>query len=217
MKAICKYISLLFIALILTSCAMKQEETSSLPYYNGPDFTPVWLMEDQAVPDSIHRVDDFSFTDQNGLTITKDTYAGKIYAANFFFASCPSICPVMTKNLKTVEDEFINDDDFMLISHSVTPEIDSVPILKSFSETYNVNDSKWHFVTGDKAEIYNLAWYSYFADEEPGFSEDSSEFIHSEHVLLVDTEGYVRGVYNGTLPLDMKRMIDDINILKEEQ
>lgn len=122
----------------------------------------------------------------------------------------------MTRNLKSVEQEFINDDDFMLISHSVTPEIDSVPILKSFTETYIINDSKWHFVTGNKAEIYNLAWYSYFADEEPGFSQDSSEFIHSEHVLLVDKDGYVRGAYNGTLPLDMERMIEDINILKED-
>ena len=214
MKALCKYISLvLFVFLI--GCSQKQQ-SYELPFYNSSDFTPVWVLEGESIPDTIHKVDAFSFTDQNGNTITNSTYEGKIYAANFFFTSCPSICPVMTNNILKVEEKFESDDDVMFISHSVTPDIDSVARLKTFSKTYNIDNSKWHLVTGDKAEIYNLAWYSYFADEDPGFSEDSSEFIHSEHVLLVDKNGYIRGVYNGTLELEMQRMSDDISLLKQE-
>lgn len=204
------------IGLIMSGCSLKFAEETSLPYYNGADFTPIWITPGESIPDSIHRVDAFSFTDQNGKTITNKEYIGKIYAANFFFTSCPSICPIMTKNLRKVEDTFKNDEDIMFISYSVTPDIDSTTRLKIFADTYGIDDSKWHLVTGDKAEIYNLAWYSFFADENPGFSRDSSEFIHSEHVLLVDKSGYIRGVYNGTLPLDMERMTADINILKEE-
>lgn len=214
MKALCKYISI-FAVLFLMGCGNSQQ-TYELPFYNGSDFTPYWVLQGESIPDSIHSVDEFSLTDQNGETITNENYEGKIYAANFFFTSCPGICPVMTKNLKNVQDEFENDDDVMFISHSVTPDIDSVSRLKTFAETYGIDDSKWHLVTGDKAEIYNLAWYSYFADEDPGFSQDSSEFIHSEHVLLVDKKGYIRGVYKGTLELEMQRMEDDIRILEKE-
>jgi protein SCO1/2 len=214
MKALCKYISIAIIVLFI-GCTEKQQ-SYELPFYNGADFTPVWVLKGESIPDSIHKVDVFSFTDQNGETITNETYEDKIYAANFFFTSCPSICPVMTNNILQVEKEFKGDDDIMFISHSVTPDIDSVARLKTFSETYDIDDSKWHLVTGSKADIYNLAWYSYFADEDPGFSQDSSEFIHSEHILLVDKSGYVRGVYNGTLELEMERLSDDINILKRE-
>ena len=217
MKTLCKYILIALAVISVSGCGMKEEEsTSTLPYYNGSDFTPIWIAPGESVPDSIHKVDQFSFIDQNGETVTNETYEGKIYAANFFFTSCPSICPVMTKNLKTVEDEFADDDEVMFISHSVTPDIDSVERLRQFADTYGIDDSKWHMVTGDKADIYNLAWYSYFADENPGFSEDSSEFIHSEHVLLVDQNGYIRGVYKGTLELEMQRMSDDIAILESE-
>ena len=104
-----------------------------------------------------HKIDNFSLVNQNNEIITNETYDGKIYIADFFFTTCPGICPIMKENMIVLQDEFINDDDILLLSHTVTPEIDSVPILKKYSQEQGVVDSKWNMVTGDKNQIYDLA------------------------------------------------------------
>lgn len=198
------------------ACSQGEKKVTSLPYYNTPDFTPIWLTIDKAYERELHAIPDFAFVDQLGDTVTQADYRGKVYVADFFFTACPSICPKLTNNLKAVADTFQRDTNVMFISHSVTPWQDSVPTLKLYADNYEINPRQWHLVTGDKAEIYKLARQSYFAEEEPGFSRDSSEFLHTEHFLLIDKNRHIRGLYNGTLELETQRMIEDIRILLRE-
>lgn len=186
----------------------------SVPYYNTPDFTPVWLSDPAGVNRKItHRIADFAFRDQTNATITQHTLSGKIYVASFFFTSCPSICPKMTGLLKTVQDTFRNELKVSLVSFSVTPWIDSVPRLRQYASRKGIIDRKWHLLTGDKKAIYNLARRSYFAEEELGFTKDSTEFLHTEHLILVDPNRRIRGIYNGTVPLEIDKLISDIKSL----
>jgi len=197
---------------MLLSCGEKN--VSELPYYDTPDFSPLWLDDDET--SGIHKVGNFSITDQDGKAVSDENFSGKIYIANFFFTTCPGICPKMTGNLKKVQSAFINDDDIKLISFSVMPWVDSVSRLKEYENSFSLKNGKWYLATGKTSDIYNLARKSFFAEEEAGFNADSTEFLHTEHVLLVDKNGHLRGVYNGTLPLEIDRMIEDVEILKKE-
>lgn len=208
LKAVCLNFKVMTIASLLISCEQKE----SLPYYNTTDLTPVWASKQ----DSFHKVSSFSFTDQDGQAISDTDLKGKVYVANFFFTICPSICPKLTSNMKIVADEFQKDDRVRFISHSVTPGIDSVPRLKKYAERFGIDSKQWRLVTGEKKEIYTLARHSYFAETEQGFQKSSSDFIHTEHFMLVDTEGHVRGVYKGTLQPEMVRLSDDIRVLLSE-
>ncbi len=211
-KVFGRFSLLSFICLILffSSCGNKE----TLPYYNAADFTPLWDIDTLKNP--IHRIAEFSFTDQDDRLVTNKTFDGKIYVANFFFTSCPSICPRMTDNLKFVADQFKINKDVLFISHSVTPWIDSVKQLNKFASEHNIQSWQWHLVTGRKEEINSLARRSYFAEEEMGLTKDSTGFVHSEHCLLIDRERRIRGVYNGTLPLEMERLVEDIKVLIQE-
>ena len=207
-------IFLIAVSIFVLSCS--KHKNDSLPYYNTPDFTPHWFSNEEAVKENLHTVSGFSFTNQDGKTITNETLKGKIYVANFFFTVCPTICPKMTNNLIKVQETFKNDNDVLLISHSVMSWMDSVSVLKSYEKKFNLQNGKWNLLTGKTSEIYSLARKSYFAEEEPGFNKDSTEFLHTEHILLVDKNGHLRGVYNGTLPLEIERLIDDVKLLKQE-
>jgi protein SCO1/2 len=203
-----------FLCTIFLSCNSKEER---LPYYNTPDFTPVFLENSDAVSDSIpHQISDFSFEDQDGKVITQAAIEGKIHVANFFFTSCGSICPAMTQNLKKASAYFQNDSNVVFLSFSVTPWIDSVPKLKNYQENNNIKNPNWHFLTGKKAAIYRLARRAYFAEEDLGFTKDSTDFLHTEHILLVDKTKRIRGIYNATLKLDIDQLIADIKQLKNE-
>ncbi|WP_229317173.1 SCO family protein [Larkinella sp. C7] len=194
------------------------ETNPGLPYYNTPDFTPVFLESAGSVAEKIpHTIADFSFKDQNGVTISQKDIEGKIHVADFFFTSCGVICPKMTKHLKMVEKAFPNDQNLVLLSYSVTPWIDTVARLKKYSEANRIQSKTWHLLTGRKSEIYQLARQSYFAEEELGFSKDSTQFLHTEHFLLVDKQKRIRGIYNGTLELEMQQLIADIKTLQQER
>lgn len=162
-----------------------------------------------------HKIAPFSMWNQNGLNITEQAYKGKIYIADFFFTTCPSICPKMTAHMGILQQEFLQDPQIKLLSFSVTPQIDSVPQLKKYALEKGVIDSKWNLVTGDKKEIYTLARKSYLAVKEDG---DGGPFdmIHTENFILVDPEQRIRGFYDGTELEAMQRLIADISILKEE-
>lgn len=189
---------------------------SKVPYYNGPAFTPIWT-NDKNIIDTLHKIDQFSFTDQDGSVVTNKTFAGKIYVADFFFTVCPGICPKMAENMKTVYEHYKNNPDVLFISHSVTPERDSVPVLKKYALGKGITSGQWHFVTGDKNEIYSLARRSYFVEQLMGFNKDSSEFLHTENFILIDKHGHIRGLFNGTLATEPARIIADIDeLLKEE-
>ncbi|MFS4455106.1 SCO family protein [Maribacter sp. 2304DJ31-5] len=160
-----------------------------------------------------HTIADFSLTNQNGKTITQADYKDKIYIADFFFTTCPSICPVMTKNMAEIQEKIKNDDEVMLLSHSVTPIIDSVAQLKKYALEKGVLDEKWNLVTGDKKDIYELARKSYLAVKTDG---DGGPFdmIHTENFILVDKERRIRGFYDGTKTEDMENLMVDLKILK---
>jgi len=163
-----------------------------------------------------HRIADFSLFNQNGDTITQENYRDKIYVADFFFTTCPTICPIMTANLVEVQAALADDPEVLLLSHSVTPEIDSVAQLKKYAIEKGVNDAKWNLVTGDKKQIYELARKSYLAVQEDG---DGGPFdmIHTENFILVDKQRRIRGFYDGTKEEEMDRLLSDIEILKNSE
>ena len=160
-----------------------------------------------------HTISNFSLINQNGDTITEAFYDDKIYVADFFFTTCQSICPIMTKNMKEVQDKLINDKEILLLSHSVTPEIDSVEQLKRYAISNQINDDKWNLVTGDKKQIYNLARKSYLAVEDDPLG--NYDMIHTENFMLIDKKKQIRGFYDGTLGSEIIRLLDDIEILKK--
>ena len=160
-----------------------------------------------------HKISDFKLTNQNGKEITQANYKDKIYVADFFFTTCQSICPVMTKNMKEIQDQLINDQEVLLLSHTVTPEIDSVEQLKKYAISNNINDNKWNLVTGDKKQIYDLARKSYLAVENSNFGE--FDMIHTENFMLIDKKRQIRGFYDGTDEKEIEQLLDDIQILKK--
>jgi protein SCO1/2 len=204
-------------SVLLASCLDKKANTIDLPYYNEPDFTPVFVTDKSEVESKInHTIADFSFLDQDSILISQKAIEGKIHIANFIFTTCGSICPKMTTNLKIVDDSLKNHSDIVFLSYSVTPWIDTPAVLKNYKAKNEITNPNWHFLTGSKNDIYKLARKSYFAEEDIGFSKDSTEFLHTEHFILVDKTKRIRGIYNGTLALEMQQMLDDIKTLENE-
>ena len=162
-----------------------------------------------------HKIAPFSMTNQNGETVTEKDYDGKIYIADFFFTTCPTICPKMTANMGVLQSEFIKDPQIKLLSFSVTPQIDSVAQLKSYAVEKGVDDSKWNLVTGNKNDIYTLARKSYLAVKDDG-EGGLYDMIHTENFILVDPEKRIRGFYDGTDWEAMQTLLGDIRILKKE-
>ena len=186
--------------------------------YPLPVFRPA-MVNEEMVDESIrhvekyHTIADFGLTNQNGETVTQDDYKDKIYVADFFFTTCQTICPIMTDHMYQIQEEIINDDAIMLLSHSVTPKIDSVAQLKKYANENGVIDRKWNMVTGDKKQIYELARKSYLAVKTDG-NGDEFDMIHTENFLLIDKKRQIRGFYDGTEPKDIQRLLDDIETLK---
>ena len=160
-----------------------------------------------------HKIGDFSLVNQNGDTITQNNYKDKIYVADFFFTTCPTICPIMTKNMVEIQEVIKDKPNVMLLSHSVTPQIDTVAQLKRYAVEKGVLDHKWNLVTGDKKQIYELARKSYLVVKNDG---DGGPFdmIHTENFILVDKEKRIRGFYDGTNRDDIDRLLEDLKILE---
>ena len=186
-----------------------------LPIYNPADVNPKLVDESLLHKRSQHKVANFSLTNQNGITVTEADYKDKIYVTNFFFTRCQTICPVMTHNMEKLQTAFLQDEDIKFLSISVTPIMDSVPVLRAYASKKGVIDAKWNVTTGNKKHIYNLARKSYFAvlDEGDGGFQD---FIHTENFVLVDKKKRIRGFYDGTDNEDIQRLINDIKILQKE-
>lgn len=186
-----------------------------LKVFNPADINPKLVDESLQSTNKNHRVGDFNLTDQDGNTVTPNNFKDKIYVTDFFFVTCPTICPKMTDQMLRVYEEFKDNDAILLLSHTVMPEEDSVPVLKEYADKIEVNSNKWKFVTGDKKQIYDLARKTYFAaiTEGDGGVED---FIHTENFVLVDKEKRLRGFYDGTSKKDVDRLINDIYTLLSE-
>lgn len=160
-----------------------------------------------------HTIADFKLINQNGDTITQAFYEDKIYVADFFFTTCQTICPIMTDHMYEIQKRTISDPDVLLLSHTVTPEIDSVAQLNRYAKSKLVNPSKWNLVTGDKKQIYNLARRSYLAVKTNG-DGGPYDMIHTENFMLIDKERQIRGFYDGTDPEAIEMILEDIKILK---
>ncbi|MEM9546120.1 MAG: SCO family protein [Bacteroidota bacterium] len=214
--------ALLFIFLITVfSCNEKKSGKSSrvevLPFYNEATFTPRWLDPNDSALDTFHKIAPYKLINQEGKWVTEKTFEGKIYIADFFFTICPGICPKMTANMGILQDEFENDDNILLLSHSVTPKIDSVPVLKEYAESSGILSHKWHLVTGPQEEIYRLGRLDYFVEEDLGMEKDLDEFLHTENFVLVDRNRHIRGIYNGLNKNSINQLIADIKTLKKEK
>jgi|TARA_B100001094_G_scaffold256432_1_gene255617 protein SCO1/2 len=188
----------------------KVSEEFQLPIFTPADLRST-LVHPSLIGKTSHEIPDFSFINQNGETITQEDVYNKIYVANFFFTSCPSICIDLTKNLKLVQDAF-DASDVIILSHSVDPKIDSIERLKKYEEINNINGKNWFFLRGNMSEIIKMAQLGYFAIASVDNHIENS-LIHTENIVLVDTESRIRGVYNGTSQLEMSYLINDINRL----
>ena len=204
----CKLIFLmLFIFISCDEVSKKQ-----LPIHNPTYFNPKLVDKSIRNVSVNHTIKDFNLINQNGIKVSSKDYENKIYVVDFFFTSCPSICPIMTNNMLLIQEEFIKNNDIMLLSISVTPEIDNVQVLKKYAIKKGIIDSKWNITTGSKKHIYELARKSFFAVLDKG-DGDLQDFIHTPNFILVDTKKQIRGIYDGTVEKEISRLILDINIL----
>ncbi len=198
-------ISFLIISLLSTSCV--QENHAPLPIIGHRDISPTG--------DTIyHQVPDFQFINQDNEPVTNATFANKAYVVDFFFISCPTICPKVKKQMLRVYDRFESEDQLLLLSHSIDTKYDTVERLKKYSSNMEVKTKKWHFVTGDKDEIYDIADdYFSVAKEDP---TAPGGFDHSGRLILVDKNRHVRAFCNGTDQEDVTEFMEEISILLAE-
>ena len=205
-------VMLVLSAIIITLFYDALQPKKQLPVYQPADFNAELVDPEISHVKKYHRVADFSLINQNGDTITRQDYEGKIYIADFFFTTCPTICPIMTDNMAYLQEELLDQPEVLLLSHSVTPGIDSVAQLKRYALEKGVIDEKWNLLTGDKKQIYELARKSYMAVKTDG-DGGPYDMIHTENFILVDKEGRIRGTYDGTKRDEMQRLLSDLEIL----
>ena len=196
--------------------SLNKSRVKTLPFYNEATFTPHWISPADDVLDSFHTISPFSLINQEGLVITEKTFQNKIYVVDFFFTVCPGICPKLTANMMELQDAFLHDDNVLLLSHSVTPGRDSVPVLKRYAEDNGILSHKWHLATGSQQAIYELGRKDYFIEEDLGLTKGEDEFLHTENFVLVDRNRHVRGIYNGLNKASVNQLIADIETLKKE-
>lgn len=182
-----------------------------LPIYQPSDLNPA-LVDVTVQGHEGHRILPFTLLNQSGDTVSEADVSGQVLVVDFFFTRCATICPMLTSNMRRVQDRVLSDDRVRLMSHSVTPVADSVAVLSSYAEANGVDDKRWWLLTGDKAEIYRLARKSYFAalDEGDGGFQD---FVHTENIVLVDTLGQLRGFYDGTDLDEVNALVRDLLFL----
>ncbi len=206
----------LLIAVLLTACNSSEKKLEEGPKLLLPVIGEKKVAGVEKTDTIYHTVGKFKLINQYGDTVTEAATNNKIYVADFFFATCQSICPQMSTQLVRVQEEFKNDADFLIISHSVNPKHDTAEVLNIYAQKYGAIKNKWHFLTGSKREIYNLALFDYLVNalEEDGSPEG---FIHSELFLLVDKAKRLRGMYDGTDSIQVNKLIADIKLLKTEK
>ena len=213
-----RYKYLILFIIIFTISGVSIFNIALTPEKKLPIYSPSMVSSDLVDDDlkhvkKYHKISDFNLVNQNGQETTQNNYDKKIYVADFFFTTCPNICPIMTGNMLFLQNE-LSDQDVMFASFSVTPEIDSVEVLKKYAIDKGVNDKKWNLMTGDKKQIYNLARKSFLVVKNNP-QMDSHDMIHTENFVLVDKEKRIRGFYDGTKMEEMNKIISDIKILQD--
>ncbi len=214
----CYIVSALF--LLLLGCSEKPEHyennQEALPYLGRKQVVEK-TVDGQTVQDTVnHKIGEFQFLNQDSSLITHEDVEGKVYVADFFFTTCPTICPIMKTQMLRVHEVFKDHNDFAILSHSIDPEYDNVKVLKDFSERLDIEGGEWHFLTGNKKDIFDMGQKGYMVsamedEQEPG------GFIHSGAFILIDRYRHIRGVYDGTKAEQVDKLIRDIEILLNEQ
>lgn len=213
MKDILK-INLLCSALVLFCCKPSGPGyKSELPFFLSTELTPEWISTSDSRYKKIHTIAPFRFIDQDSTIVTNATFDNHIYVANFFFTTCPSICPKMTDNMVKVQEHFKSHSQVKMLSHTVTPWIDTVAQLKRYAIEKEVISDKWHLVTGSQAEIYKQARVAYLIEGEIGLAKGEDDFLHDEKFVLIDKKRRIRGYYNGIVESDIDRLVEDIRTL----
>ena len=202
-----------FSIIVITSFYFILQPKVSLPIYSPSMVAEELVEEDIRYVKKYHVINNFSLTNQNGKLITQEFYENKIYVADFFFTTCPDICPIMTENMGYLQKKLKNQTDILLVSFSVTPDVDSVDKLRVYADLKGVDDSKWNLFTGDKKDIYELARKSFLVAKNDG-DGGKYDMIHTENFVLVDKEKRSRGFYDGTDTKQMDQLLNDIKILK---
>lgn len=205
---------LVFIGLVVVAYLVLRP-SEELPVYHPSQLDPRLVEPDVRKQRGEHRIMDFDLTDQLGQRFTRDSIGGRIVVSDFFFTTCPTICPKMTDQMVRVQEAYRDEDRLLLLSHTVTPEIDTVEVLAAYAREKGADPDRWRFLTGPRKQIYALARRSYFAcvDEGDGGLQD---FVHTENFVLVDPLGRLRGFYDGTSEQDVDRLIKDIRKLLKE-
>jgi protein SCO1/2 len=162
-----------------------------------------------------HKIPDFKFLNQDSLWVSQKDMAGKIYVADFFFTTCPTICPKMKTQLLRIYDKFAEDDRVRILSHTIDPEYDGARVLKEYAKKLNINSPRWNLVTGKKSDIYRLGEKSYMVTAQEDANEEGG-FVHSGAFILVDKNRHVRGIYDGTKEEDVNHLIEDMTLLLKE-
>jgi protein SCO1/2 len=206
-----KIIIFALLTVVLIACGKKK-----LPIL-GERAVDVNIINGKEVIDTIYQsVPDFSLTSQDGKIIDQNTINGKIYVADFFFVTCPTICPRMKKNLLTIYKAYKGNPNILFLSHTIDPDHDSVSVLKDFAERLGADSKQWLFLTGNRDSIYELATHGYYATALPDSTEPGG-YVHSGGLILVDKHRRVRGIYDGTSVKDAEVLIKDIEILLDEK
>ncbi|HEX8904955.1 MAG TPA: SCO family protein [Longimicrobiaceae bacterium] len=210
-------IGILALAVAGAAAMRVRGHADGLPFYTSRDLTPRWISPRSAEYGRIHRIAPFSLVDQDGRTITGRDVEGKVYVASFFFTRCQQLCPILGNGLRRVQTAFAGDSGVAILSHSVTPEIDSVATLKRWAEMRGVRSGKWHLLTGDREQIRRLAEESYFVELRDTTGNTQGTLVYTETLVLVDGRHRIRGVYDGSLPYDVTQLIADIRALRAEE
>ena len=202
-----------FSIVVITSFYFILQPKVSLPIYSPSMVSEELVEEDIRYVKKYHSISNFSLTNQNGELINQEFYQNKIYIADFFFTTCPDICPKMTENMGYLQNELKNQTDVLLVSFSVTPNIDSVSVLRAYADLKGVDDSKWNLFTGSKKDIYELARKSFLVAKNDG-DGGKYDMIHTENFVLNDKENRIRGFYDGTNEVEMNKLLKDVKILQ---
>ena len=188
----------------------------ALPYFDAADFTPKWLTTD-TVPAGFHQVPPFELDSHLGRTVTAADMDGQITVVDFFFATCHGICPSLSRSMKTIDTTLAGMPDLLLLSHSVTPDRDTVAVLREHATRIGAESGRWHLLTGDRGRIYRLARDVYFVDEDMGEPRGEDDFLHTEMMVLLDGKRRIRGIYNGVHTASVRQLIEDIGTLHQER
>ena len=203
---------LLFVLSIVVFAGCSQQADRKLPYYDSADFTPSWEIS----ADTFHQIRPFALVDQKEEKFTEQDIEGKICVVDFFFTSCPGICPKLAVSMAGLQAEFLHDDQVLLLSHSVMPDRDTPAVLQKYATDKQVDFNKWKLLTGDRDEIYDLGRKYYFVEEDEGLKRDNDVFLHTENFVLIDKDRRIRGIYNGLDPNSMESLIADVKVLELE-